>query len=166
VHKGSKQTNKRLKLGIKFKGAKKPSVLWYGALDCPVCHRTVSGAPGPYRSNEPLSRFSRRTPLKIAGLSGVPADSPVHQRSNGYQRNGRLQQCPWQRYSARKKSEQRSEAHRIVNSACPVPLEDKASNGLLLQYPNCWVTWLAHWTVSGAPIDSSLPQRSIGGWGL
>jgi hypothetical protein len=25
------------------------SVLWSGAPDCPVCHRTVSGAPGPYR---------------------------------------------------------------------------------------------------------------------
>jgi hypothetical protein len=24
-------------------------VLWSGAPDCPVCHRTVSGAPGPYR---------------------------------------------------------------------------------------------------------------------
>jgi hypothetical protein len=36
VHKGKTQTNKRLKLGIKFKGAKKPSVLWSGAPDCPV----------------------------------------------------------------------------------------------------------------------------------
>jgi hypothetical protein len=49
VHKGSTQTNKRLKLGIKFKGAKKPSVLWSGTPDCLVCHWTVSGAPRPYR---------------------------------------------------------------------------------------------------------------------
>jgi hypothetical protein len=49
VHKGSTQTNKRLKLGFKYKGAKKLSVLWSGAPDCSVCHRTVSGAPGPYR---------------------------------------------------------------------------------------------------------------------
>jgi hypothetical protein len=49
VHKGSTQTNKRLKLGFKYKGAKKLSVLWSSALDCSVCHRTVSGAPGPYR---------------------------------------------------------------------------------------------------------------------
>jgi hypothetical protein len=26
------------------------SVLWSGAPECLVCHRTVSGAPGPYRS--------------------------------------------------------------------------------------------------------------------
>ena len=30
---------------------------------------------------------------------------------------------------------------------CPVPLEDKASNGQKLQNPNGWVTWLAHRTV-------------------
>jgi hypothetical protein len=40
-----------------------------------------------------------------------------------------------------------------------VPLEDKTSNGQKLQNPNGWVTWLA----SGAPIDSSLPQRLFGG---
>ena len=34
---------------------------------------------------------------------------------------------------------------------CPVPLEDKASNGQKLKNPNGWVTWLVHRTVSGAP---------------
>jgi hypothetical protein len=35
---------------------------------------------------------------------------------------------------------------------CPMPLEDKASNGQKLPNPNGWVTWLAHRTVSdGAP---------------
>jgi hypothetical protein len=116
VHKGSTQTNKRLKLGFKYKGAKKPSVLWSGAPDCPVCHRTV-----------------RCT-------SGVTA----------IQRNGRLQwltvalQCATVRGRAR--------ANRTMNSTCPMPLEDKASNGEKLQNSNCWVTWLAHRTVSsGAP---------------
>jgi hypothetical protein len=37
-------------------------------------------------------------------------------------------------------------------SDCPVPLEDKASNGQKLPNPNGWVTWLSHRTVSsGAP---------------
>ena len=36
---------------------------------------------------------------------------------------------------------------------CPVPLEDKASNGQKLQNPNGWVTWLAHRTVSGGAPD-------------
>jgi hypothetical protein len=33
------------------------SVLRDGAPDCLVCHRTVSGAPGSYSSNQPLSGF-------------------------------------------------------------------------------------------------------------
>jgi hypothetical protein len=36
---------------------------------------------------------------------------------------------------------------------CPVPLEDKASNGQKLPNPNGWVTWLAHRTVSGGAPD-------------
>jgi hypothetical protein len=44
---------------------------------------------------------------------------------------------------------------------CPVPLEDKASNGRLRPNPNGWVTWLAHRTVSGAPIDSSHPNGYV-----
>jgi hypothetical protein len=39
------------------------SVLMNGAPDSPVCHRTVSGAPGSYNSNQPLSGFSRRALL-------------------------------------------------------------------------------------------------------
>jgi hypothetical protein len=57
VHKGSTQTNKRLKIGFKYKGAKKPSVPWSGAPDCPVCHRILSGAPGPYRAELATLRF-------------------------------------------------------------------------------------------------------------
>jgi hypothetical protein len=86
---------------------------------------------------------------------------PVHQRSNGSSAtvdcNGHLQKC----YSARTvraELEQPLEAHRTVNSACPVPHED-SSNGRNRQNPNGWVTWLAHRTLSGAPIDSSHPQR-------
>jgi hypothetical protein len=36
---------------------------------------------------------------------------------------------------------------------CPVPLEDKASNGRKLPNPNDWVTWLVHRTVSGGAPD-------------
>jgi hypothetical protein len=31
--------------------------------------------------------------------------------------------------------------------------------------PNGSMTWLAHWTVSGAPCDCSLPTTIFGGWG-
>jgi hypothetical protein len=54
-----------------------------------------------------------------------------------------------------------------------MPHEDKASNGQLLPNPNGWVTWRrtgqstgpVPWRtgLSGAPIDSSLPQRLVGG---
>ena len=36
---------------------------------------------------------------------------------------------------------------------CPVPLEDKASNGQKLLNPNGWVMWLAHRTVFGGAPD-------------
>jgi hypothetical protein len=71
------------------------------------------------------------------------------------QRNGQLQRTPCNatvHEQCTQKSEQSSEAHRTLNSACPVPLEVKASNGQKLPNPNGWVTWLAHRTVSsGAP---------------
>jgi hypothetical protein len=40
---------------------------------------------------------------------------------------------------------------------CPVPLEDKASNGQKLLNPNGWVTWLAHRTVRCAPRQQPPP---------
>ena len=66
------------KRGVKYKGAKKPSVLWSGALDYPVCHRTVSGAPGPYKDELATLGFLQARPALIhrtvryaTGLSGV-----------------------------------------------------------------------------------------------
>jgi hypothetical protein len=53
----------------------------------------------------------------------------------------------------------RQKAHRTVNSTCPVPQEYKSPTVKTIGKHNGWVTWLAHRTVSGAPIDSSLPQR-------
>jgi hypothetical protein len=55
---------------------------------------------------------------------------------------------------------------------CPMPLEDKGSNGRLRPNPNDWVTWLAHQTVSdGAPdclvrpSTAATPNGCFGGWG-
>jgi hypothetical protein len=50
-------------------------------------------------------------------------DCPVWQWSNGSSAQRSTAQCPWQRYSSWQKSEQRLEAHRTMNSACPVPPE-------------------------------------------
>jgi hypothetical protein len=60
------------------------------------------------------------------------------------------------------KSEQSSEAHWTVNSACPVPLKDKASNGQKLPNPNGWVTWLAHRTVRCA--HRQQPTPTVNWW--
>jgi hypothetical protein len=138
-------------------------VPWSGAPDCPVCHRTVSVAPGPYNP-------------KPATLGFSPAHSAIIHRTvrctsgvTTIQCNGRLQRTPCN-------ATVRAEVRAVVRGApdseqyqsgaapdCPVPLKDKASNGQKLPNPNGWVMWLAHRTVSGAPIDSSHPQWLFGG---
>jgi hypothetical protein len=65
------------------------SVLKNGAPDCPVCHRTVSGAPCPYNSkpatlgnSRAASAIIHRTVRYATGLSGAPAEQrlPARQR--------------------------------------------------------------------------------------
>jgi hypothetical protein len=69
------------------------TLLSLGAPDCPVVHRTVSGAPGWLWSNWPLSGFRRRRTAKnhrtvrwCTGLSGEPTVG----RANGRPRNPRV----------------------------------------------------------------------------
>jgi hypothetical protein len=75
-------TNQQIfKLGSQFKRSKKDlSVLWSGAPDCPVCHRTVFGAPSPYRVKPATlakthTRFAiiHQTVWCAIGLSSGPA---------------------------------------------------------------------------------------------
>jgi hypothetical protein len=61
-------------------------LLSLGAPDCPVVHRTVSGAPGRAQANWPLSGIRRRCTTIIhrtvrwcTGLSGGALDCPVNQ---------------------------------------------------------------------------------------
>jgi hypothetical protein len=119
VHKGSTQTNKRLKLGFKYKGAKKPSVPWSGAPDCPVCHRTVFGASGPCRAElatlgflQALSAIIHRTIQCATGLSDVPSVVTATSAMVDYNGSRRALQCATVRGRVR--------AHRTLNSACPV----------------------------------------------
>jgi hypothetical protein len=112
VHKDSTQTNKRLKIGFKYKGAKKPSVPWTGAPDCPVHqdwrHSRVS--QGALRYNSPDCPVCHRTVRCDSGVTAI-------------QRNGRLQKHGRQSYSDEQcvQSQSRpSEAHRTLNSAYPV----------------------------------------------
>jgi hypothetical protein len=119
------------------------SVLWTGAPDCPVCHRTVSGAPCPYKDKpdtlgktEPHSAIIHRTVRCATGLSGVPAEqqllAPTVDCKSG-----------WQMNSARRARGAPDSKQYLSGGApdCPVPQEDKLSNGRRSQNPNGWVTW-------------------------
>jgi hypothetical protein len=59
------------------------SLLSLGAPDCPVVHRTVSGAPGWHEVNWPLSGIHRRRTAIIHRTVRCAPDCPVSQRSVG-----------------------------------------------------------------------------------
>jgi hypothetical protein len=119
--------------------------------------------------NHPLSGKRRSTLLKFTGLSGVSLDCPVSQRTTAIQH---------QRSTAKVLATVNS-AWQIQSSEvrvapdCPVPQEDKASNGRPALNPNGWVTWRCtgqgtvhvRWCtgLSGAPIAIGLPHGYQGG---
>jgi hypothetical protein len=88
-------------------------------------------------------------------------------RSNGYQRNGRLQRTPATLqcvHSVRRSqiSRQRRTGQCTVPVRCDTGLSgatrSQRSNGRLRQNPNGWVTWLAHRTVRCAHRQQPLPN--------
>jgi hypothetical protein len=146
-------------------------------------------------SNKKSKRQPKATLVWRTGLSGVPPDSVrctreinsklatfgnlgshsaiIHRtvrcakRSNGRQRNGRVQRSADNAtvYGLQgQKSEQAQMAHRIVNRTCPVhhrtvrwPICQK----LQRSNPNGWVTWLAHRTVRCARRHHSSPTTIL-----
>jgi hypothetical protein len=141
-----------------------------------MAHRTVLCATGlclvhqdRTDVNQPLSRIPGRAPLKVTGLSGVPPDCLVSQRTTAIQRQRSTLQSAT---VPRQKSEQRSQ--RAPD--CPVPQEDKAPTVDPAPNPNGWVSWRCtgqgtvpvQWNtgLSGAPIANSLPNGYGSGWGL
>jgi hypothetical protein len=98
-------------------------VLWSGAPDCPVRHRIVSGAPGPYRVQ-----------LATLGSSGAlrynSPDSPMCHRTvrctSGATATRAMVDCKsrWVRWtvrnSARQSQSAESVAHRTMNRSCSV----------------------------------------------
>jgi hypothetical protein len=112
-------------------GAKDLSMLKNGAPDCPECHRTVSGAPGPYNSKPATLGNSRarstiihRTVRCATGLSGELAKQrlPARQRSPATMNS----------------ASQKSEGTGLFGVApdCPVQQDDKGSNGRPAPNPN------------------------------
>jgi hypothetical protein len=94
------------------------SVLWAGAPDCPVCHRTVSGAPGPYRA-EPATLEKTQTCSAIihwtvryaTGLSIVPAQQRLTHATVDSDRSYSAAQC------AAEVRAQKSEGTRLSGAA-------------------------------------------------
>jgi hypothetical protein len=139
------------------------SVLRSGASDCPVCHRTVFGPPGPYRV-QPATLGKTRAHSTIIHWTVQCAN---RQRLSCTQLSTLTdEQCstvPLQ------KSEQKVRG----TPDCPVPHEDKAPMVDFAPNPNGWVTWRrtgqcivpVPWRtrLSGGAIASSLPNGYFGG---
>jgi hypothetical protein len=132
-----------------------------------VHHWTESGAPGAIHSElsfgflESRSAIIHRTVRCSTGLSSVPCGTATAQRSSAKVNSAcRVRAAP----EGAPDSEQCLSGaapdclvrHRTVR--CPKMSELQRSKP---SKPNGWVTWLVHRTVSGAPIDISLPQRLV-----
>jgi hypothetical protein len=137
---------------------------WSGVPDCPVCHRTVSGAPGwidfklfTFGFLRPRSAIIHRTVWWVTGLSGVPVEQRLP--SATVDSNGRLQreQCAdsSRRVRAAPEGAQDSEQCLSGGPSC------QSSNGRNRQNPNGWVTWLAHRTVRCAHRQQPSPTAVL-----
>jgi hypothetical protein len=164
------------KKGLKRKDQRKPK--------CSLVWRTgMSGKPGRIDLKLFSFGFLRRSSTIIhrtvrwaTGLSGGPPDCPVCQWSNGYLRatvDSDSEQCSIVNAAEGRAVGQRGTGLFGVAPDGPVPHEDKASNGRPAPSPNGRMTWqhtghcpVAHRTLSGAPIASSLLQRLQFGWWL
>jgi hypothetical protein len=114
--------------------------LCYNSPDCPVSHRTVSGAHRTIRCASRATTTSRAT---------VDCNA--------------LNAC-----LRAQRTEQRQKAHQTVYRTCPVhhrTAQRPHKSELQWSNPNGLLTWLAQRTVSGAPYDNTLPTVIFGGWG-
>jgi hypothetical protein len=131
------------------------TLLSLGAPDCPVVHRTVSGAPGWLWGKGCSRELNGGVRLKITGLSGGASDCPVSQRSAA---QSARDAWPGQRSEGgtglsgapiapnRQRSvvpEQKRNLHRTVSGGapdCPVHQSTEDKNclpGLLSMAPSC-----------------------------
>jgi hypothetical protein len=160
---------KRSKLGFKKKGAKEieenPGLahrtVRCATGQCPVprtvwlqtCHVWVSGEP--LRYNSPVCLVCHRT---VRCTSGATA----RQRNGRLQRSSDNAQCADSSRIVRAAARRRTGQWTVpvwCGTGLPGAPRSQSSNGRNHQNPNGWVTWLAHRTLSGAPIDNNLPQR-------
>jgi hypothetical protein len=117
--------------------------LWPGTPDCPVVHRTVSGAPGWSNVNWPLSGKERgdvaiihRTVRWCTGLSGEPT-APA---ANGRPHDQRTTRGPCQRSVGHTGLSDAPTGPETQRSAAPDMEGDRA--------PDCYSSCpVVHWTV-------------------
>jgi hypothetical protein len=138
-----------------------------------MAHRTVRCATGQCPVCQDRTAQTSHSRVSPGALHCNSPDCPVCQRSNGYPAQpstattpGRVnieEQCTQSQSHSVKGTPDCEQDLSVGAPDCPVPHEDKISNGRLLQYPNGWVTWrqtsqcpVAHRTVRCA-IDSSHP---------
>jgi hypothetical protein len=144
---------------------------------CPrLAHLTVRCATGQCPVHQGESAQTPQLRVFQAQLRYNLPDCPVQQRSNGYLRatvDSNNEQCSTVHAAEVKAAGQRGTGLSGVAPDCLVPHEDKASNGRPAPSPNGRMTWwrtrhcpVAHPTLSGAAIASSLLQWLHFGWWL
>jgi hypothetical protein len=164
--KGSQQTNTSQKKGFKQREQKTTEV-------CPgLAQRIVRCATRQCPVHQEIQLRTCHLREFWEPLRYNSPNCPVCQQSNGYFAPTvvcRRIKCATVRACARRSQSRRQKAHQTVYRTCPVhhrtvrwphKLELQRSN------PNGQVTWLAHRTVSGAPVDRSLHQRLLWWLGL
>jgi hypothetical protein len=138
-------------------------MLWIGTPDCPVYHRTLFGALGPYRCQlATLGKMKARSAIirrTIRCANGTTATS----RQQSTLTVGTVHHCSTQ------KSEQWSQRGTGLSGVAPdypVPQEDKAPTVDSALNPNGWVTWrrTGHWTVPVRCANRQQPPQRLWKW--
>jgi hypothetical protein len=122
------------------------------------CTRVDQLQLASFRNLGSHSAIIHQTVRCSTGLSGVPSGATANS-ANGRHKS---EQCVNSARTTRVESEQAQKAHQTVNSDCPVhhrTVRWPHLSELQRSNPNGWVMWLAHRTVSSAPIDNILLQR-------
>jgi hypothetical protein len=140
--------------------------LRYNSLDCPVHHRTVSGALR--ESNSELASFGNPLRYNSPDCVRCTPNCPVWQRSNDYfARNGRLQRI---KCAPARAEEQGTRGWHTGQSTGLVRCTTGQPGGPTRQNSNgrtptvCWRGWRTG--LSGAPCDCSLPTATLWWLGL
>jgi hypothetical protein len=115
VHKAQHKPIKNQVRDTNLEEQKDLRALKNGVPDCPVCHRTVSGAPGPYKcqpatleKTQTLSAIIYRTVRCATELSGVLAEQRLTRT------NGRLCKVNSAAHCSAEVKSAKSEGHRTV----------------------------------------------------